>query len=151
MSDKLTAALLIVAAVLTNAAFTVLGTVFNYPDILGEPVEDILAAFRAHRTAVVGWFAAMALILGHRVLGTLVGETLGYTLTAAWTLLVLIAVGGWIARRWFTALGAVSAVLILGGDSVPCPGSWLRRWAWVWVCSSAQRSSGSIRRLPMSL
>jgi len=187
MSDKLTAALLIVAAVLTNAAFTVLGTVFNYPDILGEPVEDILAAFRAHQTAVVGWFAVMALsaalfapiaigvgrlsthramkiavpvgiaasvvqvigllrwpllvpgfaadaasadpalaaaarnsfILAHRVLGTLVGETLGYTLTAAWTLLVLIAVGGWIARRWFTALGAVSAVLILGGVLVP--------------------------------
>ncbi len=46
MTPRLTAALLITAAVLTNAAFTVLGTVFN-PDILAEPVEDILAAFRA--------------------------------------------------------------------------------------------------------
>ena len=36
-----------------------------------------------------------------------IGETLGYLLTAAWTLLVLAAVGGWIARRWFTVLGAV--------------------------------------------
>ena len=61
MNKKLTAALLIVAAVLTNAAFTVLGTVFNYPDILAEPVDDILAAFRAHQTAVVGWFTVMAL------------------------------------------------------------------------------------------
>ena len=52
MNRKLTAALLITAAVLTNAAFTVLGTVFNYPDILEEPVDDILAAFRAHQTAV---------------------------------------------------------------------------------------------------
>lgn len=187
MNHKLTAALLIVAAVLTNAAFAVLGSVFNYPDILGEPVEDILAAFRAQQTAVVGWFAVMALsaalfapiaigvgrlsshramriavpvgiaaavvqvigllrwpllvpgfaadaassdpalaaaaedrfVLAHGLLGTLVGETLGYSLTAAWTLLVLIAVGGWIARRWFTALGAVSAVLILGGVLVP--------------------------------
>ena len=49
MSRKVTAALLITAAVFTNAAFTVLGMVFNYPDILTEPVEDILAAFRAHR------------------------------------------------------------------------------------------------------
>ena len=187
MNKKLTAALLIAAAVLTNAAFTVLGTVFNYPDILGEPVEDILAAFRAHQTAVVGWFTVMALsaalftpiaigvgrlsthramriavpvgiaasasrssgsplaapgprlrrrrgqrrpgasrprpgdsfVLAHRLLGTIVGETLGYSLTAAWTVLVLIAVGGWIARRWFTALGVVSAVLILGGVLVP--------------------------------
>jgi hypothetical protein len=187
MNKMWTAALLIVAAVLTNAAFTVLGTVFNYPDILSEPVEDILAAFRAHQTAVVGWFAVMAFsaalfapiaigvgrmsthwamriavpvgiaasvvqvigllrwpllvpgfaaeaassdpalaaaaedrfVLAHRFLGTLVGETLGYSLTAAWTVLVLIAVGGWIARRWFTVLGVVSAVLILGGVLVP--------------------------------
>ena len=153
MNRKLTATLLIAAAVLTNAAFTVLGTVFNYPDVLGEPVEDILAAFRANQTTVVAWFAVMALsaalfapiaigvgrlsthramriavpvgiaaavvqviglarwpvlvpgfaadaassdptiaagardsfLLAHRVLGTVVGETLGYLLTAAWT------------------------------------------------------------------
>ena len=52
MSRKVTAALLITAAVLTNAAFTVLGMVFNYPDVLKEPVEEILAAFRASQTAV---------------------------------------------------------------------------------------------------
>jgi len=61
MNNKLTAILLITAAVLTNAAFTVLGMVFNYPDVLGEPVEDILAAFRANETAVVVWFTVMAL------------------------------------------------------------------------------------------
>ena len=49
MNPRLTAILLIAAAVLTNAAFTVLGTVFNYPDVLEEPVDDILAAFRARR------------------------------------------------------------------------------------------------------
>ena len=187
MNNKLTAILLIAAAVLTNAAFTVLGTVFNYPDILGEPVEDILAAFQANQTTVVMWFTLMALsaalfapiaigvgrlsthramrlavpvgiaaavvqviglarwpvlvpgfaadaassdpavaagardsfLLAHRLLGTAVGETLGYLLTAAWTLLVLTAVGRWIARRWFTALGAVSAVLILAGVLTP--------------------------------
>jgi len=186
MNNKLTATLLIAAAVLTNAAFTVLGMVFNYPDVLGEPVEDILAAFRANQTAVVGWFTVMALsaallvpiaigvgrlsthramriavpvgiaaaavqviglarwpllvpgfaadatssdpaiaagardsfLLAHRVLGTAVGETFGYLLTAAWTLLVLIALGRGM-RRWFTALGAVSAVLILSGVLSP--------------------------------
>ncbi len=45
----------------------------------------------------------------HRVLGNLIGETLGYLLTAAWTLLVLVALGRALAGRWFTVLGAVSA------------------------------------------
>jgi hypothetical protein len=165
MNNKLTAILLIAAAVLTNAAFTVLGMVFNYPDVLGEPVDDILAAFRASQTAVIGWFTVMAVsaallvpiaigvgrlstrramriavpvgigaavvqviglarwpllvpgfaanaassdpataaaardsfLLAHRILGTVVGETLGYLLTAAWTLLVLIALDRTIA------------------------------------------------------
>ena len=34
MNRKLTAILLIAAAVLTNVAFTALGSIFNYPDIL---------------------------------------------------------------------------------------------------------------------
>ncbi len=37
MNRKLTAVLLIAAAVLANAAFTALGAVFNYPDVLKEP------------------------------------------------------------------------------------------------------------------
>jgi hypothetical protein len=186
MNQRLTATLLIAAAVLTNAAFTVLGMVFNYPDVLGEPVEDILAAFQANQTTVVVWFSVMALsaalfapiaigvgrlsthramriavpvgiaaavvqviglarwpllvpgfaagasssdpavaagardsfLLAHRVLGTLVGETFGYLLTAAWTLLVLVALSREMPR-WFTALGAVSAVLILSGVLTP--------------------------------
>ena len=186
MKTKLTATLLIAAAVLTNAAFTVLGMVFNYPDVLSEPVDDILAAFRANQTTVVVWFTVMALsaalfapiaigvgrlsthpamriavpvgiaaavvqviglarwpllvpgfaadaasgdptvaagardsfLLAHRLLGTVVGETFGYLLTAAWTLLVLIALGRGIPR-WFTALGAVSAVLIVAGVLTP--------------------------------
>ena len=53
------------------------------------------------------------------ILGNLVGETLGYLLTAAWTLLVLAALGRALAGRWFTLLGAVSAVLILAGVLSP--------------------------------
>ncbi len=187
MNRRLTATLLVAAAVLTNVAFTALGTVFNYPDVLNEPVEDVLNAFRAARTAVIGWFTLLAvsaalfapiavgvgrlserfpmrlavpvgvaaavvqtiglarwplLVPGyatdaasadpsvaaaardsfataHLVLGTIVGETLGYLLTAAWTLLVLAALGRTIAGRWFTALGAVSAVLVVAGVLSP--------------------------------
>ena len=183
MNRKLTAALLIAAAVLTNLAFTMLGTVFNYPDVLKEPVEDILTAFRASQGSVTLWFVVLAVsaalfapiavgvgrlsshpamrgavpvgiaaavvqvvgllrwpllvpgyavdatsanpavaaaaqdsfLTAHRILGNLIGETLGYLLTAAWTILVLVALGRAFAGRWFTILGAVSAVLIFGG------------------------------------
>ena len=53
------------------------------------------------------------------ILGQLVGETFGYILTAAWTLLVLAALGRRFAARWFPALGGVSAVLILAGVLSP--------------------------------
>lgn len=187
MNRKLTAALIVLAAVLSNAAFTVLGTVFNYPDILKEPVDDILVAFRGSQGVVTAWFAVLAIsaalfapiaigvgrlsshpamrlavpvgiaaavvqVIGltrwpllvpgyaadaasadpaaaaaardsfetaHRVLGNIIGETLGYILTAAWTLLVLVALGRLIAGRWFTALGATSAILILAGVLSP--------------------------------
>jgi Domain of unknown function (DUF4386) len=61
MNRKLTAALLITAAVLTNVAFTALGSIFDYPDILKEPTDVILAAFTGNRTAAVGWFVVLAL------------------------------------------------------------------------------------------
>lgn len=187
MNRKLTAALLIAAAVLTNAAFTVLGTLFNYPDVLKEPTADILGSFRAHQGPVTFWFAVMAVsaalfapiavgvgrlsshralrwavpagvaaavvqVIGlsrwpllvprfatdaasadpttaahgrdafetaHFILGNVIGETLGYLFTAAWTLLVLVALHRTLAGRWFTALGAVSAVLIVAGVLSP--------------------------------
>ena len=177
MHRTVTASLIITAAITTNAAFTALGSTFDYPDVLGQPVDDVLAAFRASQGPVVGWFLVMALsaalfapiaigvgrltanramrfampigiaaavvqVVGlsrwvilvpgyadtgdhaafetaHHVLGTLVGETLGYTLTAAWTLLVLVALGRAFAGRWFLALGGISAVLIAGGVVSP--------------------------------
>jgi hypothetical protein len=177
MNRKLTAALLIAAAVLTTIAFTALGSVFDYPDILKEPTDDILAAFTAHESAVVGWFIVLALsaalfapiaigvgrlstsramrvavpvgtaaavvqVVGlsrwaifvpgyassgdrsafetvHRVLGTVIGETFGYALTAAWTILVLVALGRAFTGRWFLALGGASAILITTGVLSP--------------------------------
>ena len=187
MNRTLTAVLLIAAAVLANAAFTLLGMIFNYPDVLKEPVAEILTAFRTSQTAVTVGFVVLALsaalmapiavgvgrlsahrairvavpvgiaaaivqviglsrwpllvpgfaadatsadpqvaatardsfVLAHRLLGNLIGETFGYILTAAWTLLVVVALGQSIAGRWFAALGAASAVLVLSGVLSP--------------------------------
>jgi hypothetical protein len=187
MNRRTTAVLLIAAAVLTNAAFTVLGSVFDYPDVLKQPTADILAAFREHQGAVMAWFAVMtasaalfapiavgvgrlsthramrlavpvgiaaavvqviglsrwfllvpgyaadaagpdpttadaavhAFETAHRLLGNVIGETFGYLFTAAWTLLVVVALHRTLAGVWFSVLGAVSAVLILSGVLSP--------------------------------
>jgi hypothetical protein len=187
MSTKLTASLLIVAAVLANVAFTALGSVFNYPDVLDEPAGEVLAAFHDNRGAVSGWFSVLALsaallapiavgvgrlsskramriavpvgvaaaavqvigllrwpvlVPGYAadaaggnaavaaaardsfttagdILGTAVGETVGYLLTATWTALVIVALGRRYAGRWFSLLGAVSAALVLVGVLSP--------------------------------
>jgi hypothetical protein len=187
MTPKRTASLLILAAVLANVAFTALGSIFNYPDVLDEPAGEVLASFRDHEDAVRGWFtvlvfsaallapvaigvgrlsaapvmriavrvgiaAAAVQVIGllrwpllvpgfasdatggdagvaadardafttaGDVLGTAIGETLGYLLTATWTVLVIVALGRRFAGRWFQGLGAASAALVLVGVLSP--------------------------------
>ena len=60
MNRKLTASALITAALLTNAGFTALGSIFNYPDVLKEPTSEILDRFREHQSSVSIWFAILA-------------------------------------------------------------------------------------------
>ena len=177
MTTKVTAALLIVAAVLANVAFAALGSVFNYPDVLDEPAGAVLASFRAHEGVVSAWFAVLALsaalmapiaigvgrlsadprmriavrigiaaaivqVIGlarwpilvpgfaadddtsafstaSDILGTAIGETVGYALTAAWTALVVLTLGRTIAGRWFAVLGTSSAALVAVGVISP--------------------------------
>jgi hypothetical protein len=187
MNLRITAVLMIAAAVLVNVAFTGLGAVFDYPDVLKQPPDDVLTSFRDNQSAVVTWFLVLAagaallapiavgvrklsasramrwavpvgiaaaavqsigllrwplLVPGwaetaagndpaaaaaardsfdtaNRVLGNLIGETGGYLLTAAWTGLVLAAIGAAFAGRLFVVLGATSAVLILAGVLSP--------------------------------
>ncbi|MFI6325566.1 hypothetical protein ACIBG8_49195 [Nonomuraea sp. NPDC050556] len=195
-----------------NLAFVGLGSVFDYPGILGEPPATILAAFAAHQTAISAWFLLLAagaaalvpaaVLLGRRLegpaaalsvhvgvlagvvqvlgllrwpyavpslaetahegattvfaalhgyLGTGIGETLGYLLTAAWTILVLVALPA--PRRWFTALGVVSALAVGVGVLVPLglPGADLANFvgyiAWsVWaICLAAQYGGRVVR------
>jgi len=187
MNRKLTAIALIAAAVLTNAGFTVLGDVFNYPDVLKEPSRVVLERFHEHQASVSFWFTVLALsaalfapiaigvgklrsdrfmrlavpigiaaavvqVIGlsrwpllvpgfandavngnpaaaataadhfdaaSTILGTALGETLGYLLTAAWTLLVVRSLGAQFSGRVFAGLGAVSAAMILVGVFSP--------------------------------
>jgi hypothetical protein len=53
------------------------------------------------------------------VLGTAIGETLGYLLTATWTVLVVVALGRRYAGRWFQVLGVTSAALVFVGVFSP--------------------------------
>jgi len=177
MNVKVTAALLIAAAVLANLAFAALGSIFNYPDVLDEPAADVLASFSAHEGAVSTWFSVLALsaalmapiaigvgrlsdapamraavrvgvaaavvqVIGllrwpilvpgyaaddarssfttaSDILGTAIGETLGYLLTAVWTALVIAALARRFAGTWFVALGALSAALVSVGVFSP--------------------------------
>ncbi len=187
MNLRLTAVLMIAAAVVVNVAFAGLGAVFDYPDVLKHPAGDVLASFRDSQSAVTAWFLALAagaallapvavglrqlsdsramrwavpvgiaaavvqvvgllrwplLVPGwaataagddpaaataaqesfhtaNRVLGNIIGETGGYLLTAAWTGLVLAAIGTAFAGRLFVVLGAASAILILAGVLSP--------------------------------
>jgi hypothetical protein len=182
---RLAATTLITASALAIAGFTALGSVFEYPQILEEPTSDILALYREHQGAVVGWFlvlvisAAMlapaGLLLGrlaggtlgrwiaatgvaaatvqviglqrwvtlvpgisddaldparraaaedrfeflHTLLGKVVGETIGYALTAAFTVLVVIALSRTILPVWLVWTGYASAALIATGIVIP--------------------------------
>jgi uncharacterized protein DUF4386 len=177
MTPRRTAVLLILAAVLANVAFTALGSIFDYPDVLDRPAGEVLASFRAHEGAVSAWFTVLALsaallapiavgagrlsarramriavavgiaaavvqVIGllrwpilvpgyaaddardsfttaSDILGTAIGETIGYLLTALWTALVIAALGRAFAGRWFVVLGAASAALVFAGVFAP--------------------------------
>jgi len=55
----------------------------------------------------------------HTWLGTIIGETIGYLLTAVFTVLVVRAVTRASAPRWMTYLGYVAAALIATGVLIP--------------------------------
>ena len=55
----------------------------------------------------------------HFWLGTIIGETIGYALTATFTVLVVIAVSGTIAPRIIGYLGYAAAALIATGVVIP--------------------------------
>jgi hypothetical protein len=176
---------LALASALAIAGFTVLGSVFEYPQILEEPTADILALFREHQGSVMTWFlvlvvsaalmapagiwlgrlaggslgrwiagvgiaAATVQVIGlqrwvtlvpgisndaldparragaadrfelwHDLLGKAIGETLGYALTATFTVLVVIALRRTVLPGWLGMVGYVAAALIATGVVIP--------------------------------
>jgi hypothetical protein len=80
--------------------------------LLRWPYAVPALAHASDRGAAETTFAAL-----HGYLGTGVGETLGYVLTASWTLLVLAALPR--RPRWFAVLGTGSAVAIAAGVLTP--------------------------------
>ena len=173
------------ASLLAIAGFTVLGSVFEYPQILEEPTADILALYREHETTVRVWFlvlvasaalmapagvwlgrlvggtlgrwiaitgvaAATVQVVGlqrwvtlvpgisqdaldpalraaaedrfelyHLVLGKIVGETIGYALTATFTVLVVTGLRGRVLPGWLAVTGYLAAALISTGVVIP--------------------------------
>ncbi|NUT96023.1 MAG: DUF4386 domain-containing protein [Saccharothrix sp.] len=165
MRRLLTAAVPLTAVVAANLAFVLLGSSFDYPDVLTQDPTDVLRRF--HADGSIAWeFALLALgaallapasfvLTGNRAvrvtgtaaavvqtlgllrwpllvpglspddpadvrtfealnlwLGTVVGETGGYVLTAAWTVLVLKALK---PGRVSTVVGGLAAAGILAG------------------------------------
>jgi hypothetical protein len=55
----------------------------------------------------------------HTALGTVIGETFGYLLTATWTVLIIYAFAERLAGPWFKYLGLLAAGLIAVGVFVP--------------------------------
>jgi hypothetical protein len=178
-------AALALASTLAIAGFSVLGSVFEYPQILEEPTSDILALFREHQGSVMTWFfvlvvssalmapagiwlgrlaggtlgrwiagvgiaAATVQVVGlqrwvtlvpgisddardpsrraaaedrfelwHNLLGKAIGETLGYALTATFTVLVVVALRRSVLPRWLAMVGYAAAALIATGVVIP--------------------------------
>jgi hypothetical protein len=82
----------------------------------------LVPGYAAHATSVnpdVAEAARDSFATANNVLGTVVGETFGYLLTAVWTVLVVIALGRRFAGRWFQPLGLTSAGLVVAGVLSP--------------------------------
>ncbi|PPK69725.1 DUF4386 family protein [Actinokineospora auranticolor] len=157
--------LLIAGAAGANLAFLGLGSVFDYPDVLAKPAQEVLTQFHANQFVISALFlllaasaalmapistnlakrtnnpgpivplgiaAAAVQVIGlmrwplivpfvddpdtfhalSTVLGTVIGETIGYALTAAWTFLVA-------RRSGLRAIAWPAAALVATGVLIP--------------------------------
>lgn len=110
------AAALALASTLAIAGFTVLGSVFEYPQILEEPTGDILALYREHEGTVRAWFAILAVSsalmapagiwLGRIARGTHTRGHLGRWITAVGVAAATVQVVG--LQRWVTLVPGIS-------------------------------------------
>lgn len=113
--DRVTArragAALALASGLAIAGFTVLGSVFEYPQILEEPTADILALFREHQGTVMGWFLVLAVSAALMApagiwLGRIAGGRLGRWIAGVGIAAATVQVVG--LQRWVTLVPGIS-------------------------------------------
>lgn len=109
---RLSGSALAVASLLAIAGFTVLGSVFEYPQILDEPTADILALYREHQGTVMTWFLVLAISAALMApagvwLGRLAGGRLGRWIAAVGIAAAVVQVIG--LQRWVTLVPAISA------------------------------------------
>ena len=221
---------LAVASGLAIAGFTALGAVFDYPQILKRPTDEILTLYRTHQAAIMLWFAALAIgsallapagvwlgrltggtlgrwiagtgiaaaavqVIGlqrwvflvptiahdaldpsqqaaaqarfeflHNLLGRVIGETIGYALTATFTILIAVALASTVLPRWLAVAGQAAAGLIATGVFAPVLGiatltnfagyvvwcAWLLALAWLLVRRTAVPASRESGEPPAS-
>ncbi|MGZ5403890.1 MAG: DUF4386 family protein [Nocardioides sp.] len=104
-------AALALASGLAIAGFTVLGSVFEYPQILEEPTADILALFRQHQDTVMGWFLVLAISAALMApagiwLGRIAGGRLGRWIAGVGIAAATVQVVG--LQRWVTLVPGIS-------------------------------------------
>ena len=108
---RLAGTVLALASLLAIAGFTVLGIVFQYPQIHEEPTSEILDLYRENQTAVVTWFLVLvvsaALMAPGLLLGRLVTGTLGRWITGVGIAAAAVQVIG--LQRWVTLVPGLSA------------------------------------------
>ena len=75
---RLTGGLLIAVPVAFTAIFVALGAVFNYPDILGAPTDEVLRRFAAGGDGLVAlWYGFMLTAVGFAPISVLLPRALG--------------------------------------------------------------------------
>lgn len=82
--------------------------------LLRWPVVVPFLAARAGDPEAADTFATLSLVLG-----TIIGETIGYALTATWTVLVSLGLYGRLLGKVMTGLGLASAALVATGVLEP--------------------------------
>jgi len=80
----------------------------------GQPTYDSNHALIGLALLQAGLFLVPLIVLGKAI-----GETLGYALTATFTVLVVIALSRSILPRWLALTGYAAAVLIATGVVIP--------------------------------
>lgn len=107
--------------------------------LLRWPLVVPFLADRATDPQAASTFATLSLVLG-----TIIGETIGYALTATWTVLVALGLNGRLLGKVMTGLGLAAAALVATGVVEPLgvPGTGLTNFVdyvlWsVWLIALA--------------